>query len=164
MRKKYICVRNSIRQHEVDNWLLMIPSHRLSSDSKLVYLILKKIQAPDLSCMTDANSWYKISGLRFDRVRECLVELQQFGLVDLYHSTSSIEGKRRTTFTAYLLDHFLMKDMYPKIDCPHDGDSFPHPERGDNVLRHSHIARTIQDVQQSAQGFCHDENTAHQAT
>src|SRR5690606_4437079 len=49
MTKKYIYVKNSIRQFEADNWLLMIPSDKLSSDSKLVYLILKRIQCTDMS-------------------------------------------------------------------------------------------------------------------
>jgi hypothetical protein len=122
----------------------MIPSHQLSSDAKIVYLVLKKMQAADLSCMTDANSWHKISGLKMPRVKECLVELEQFGLVELYHSTRNARSHRHlTTFTAYLLNHFLMKGCYELRDCPHDGDSFPNPQDSANILRVSPVANTM---------------------
>lgn len=144
MQKKYIFVRNSIRQHEIDNWLLMIPAERLSSDAKIVYLVLKKIQSPDLSCMTDAHSWHQISGLKMSRVKQCLIELEQYGLIELYHSTkNAMPTGHLTTFTAYLLDHFLMKGCYELRDCPHDGDSFPKPHDSENILRNSKVAQTM---------------------
>jgi hypothetical protein len=144
MPKKYIYVKNSMRQFEADNWLLMIPSDKLSSDSKLVYLILKRIQGHDMSCMTDAHSWYKISGLKMDRVKECLNELESYGLIEQYWSTKNSNPARRlTTFTVYLLEHFLMKGCYEIRDCPHDNDSFPNPQDTEHILRNSLVAQTI---------------------
>lgn len=154
MTKKYISVRNSLLQNEVDNWLLMIPSDRLSSDAKIVYLVLKKIQAPDLTCMTDARSWYKISGLKMNRVRECLLELDRYGLIELYHSTKNATNYQASSiFTVYLLNHFLMKGCYPITDCPHDGDSFLNPQDKENILRNSRVANTMKDfLNQKEQG------------
>jgi hypothetical protein len=144
MPKKYIYVRNSIRQFEADNWLLMIPGEKLSGDSKIVYLILKRIQGHDMSCMTDARSWYKISGLKMDRVKECLNELEAYGLIEQYWSTKNSSAARRlTTFTVYLLDHFLMNGCYETRDCPHDNDSFPNPQDTEHLLRNSIVAQAI---------------------
>lgn len=164
MAKKYISVRSSIYQHEADNWLLMIPERELSNSAKIVYLILKKMQAHDLTCMTDANSWLKISGMKFDRIRECLVELEIFGLVELYHSTTNANSNRRlTVFTAYLLDHYLMKKRYPIFPCPHDGDSFPNAQSPDNVLRNSPIAQTMKEFIEQAKDLKNDTHEANDA-
>lgn len=152
MAKKYINVRTSIRQHEVDNWLLMIPSKQVSSDAKIAYLVLKKIQAHDMSCMTDAHSWFKVSGLSMERIKECLNELEAFGLIEQYYSAVNANSKREInkTFTAYLLDHYLMKGCYNVVDCPHDGNSFGNPQDAENILRHSQVARTIKDFKETA--------------
>lgn len=128
----------------MDNWLLMIPSDRLSSDAKIVYMTLKKIQSPDLTCMTDSNSWYKICGLKMPKIKECLTELEQYGLIEIYNATSNATASTTAkTFTVYLLDHFLMKGCYELRDCPHDGDSFPNPYDPENILRNSRVAQTM---------------------
>ena len=154
MSKKYICVKGNFFQDMVDNWLLMIPSNKLSSDSKIVYMILKKIQCTDLSCNTDAHSWLKISGLSFERVKYCLGELAYFGLIELYFSTKNLK-KFSTTFTCYLLHHHLMQDTYKIVDCPHDGDSFDNPILTDHILRNNAIASTIKEFKDSVQGLEH---------
>ena len=154
MAKKYINVRTSIRQHEVDNWLLMIPSNKVSSDAKIVYLVLKKIQGHDMACMTDSHSWFKVCGLSMERIKECLNELEAYGLIEQYYSALNANSKREInkTFTAYLLDHHIMKGCYNVVDCPHDGNSFGNPQDAENILRHSQVARTIKDFQETALG------------
>jgi hypothetical protein len=162
MAKKYICVRNSIRQFEADNWLLMIPDNQLSAYAKIVYIILKRMQSPDLSCMTDSNSWYKISGMKMDVVLKHLIELQNYGLIELYHSASNANGhKRNTTYTAYLLNHYLMKGCYPVRDCPHDGDSFAIPYSPNNILQHSAVDKAIKGFLEDAKGYENEPNTTH---
>jgi hypothetical protein len=145
MGHRFIDVRNSVRQHMVDNWLIMLPAEKLSSDAKIVYMVLKKIQQPDFTCMTDARTFYKISGLRMARVKECLNELENFGLIEQYWATKNIRGNDRftTTFTAYLKDHFLMQGCYNIIPCPHDRDSFPDPQNHDNILNNMNPTRDI---------------------
>lgn len=151
MRKGYIITRKSYLQDEADNWLLMIPADRLSSDAKIVWLALKKIQGHDLSCMTDSNTWYKITGLKMNRVKECFKELELFGLLEQYWSTRSVVKAIKTqTFQVYLLDHFLMKGLYQVThDCPHDGMSFPDPADNENLLRNAPIACTIKAFKES---------------
>lgn len=159
MPKKYINVRNSIRQHEVDNWLLMIPIENVSSDAKIVYLVLKKIQGHDMSCMTDAHSWKKICGIKLDRVKECLIELEDFKLIEQFFSSSNAKHNRHyTTFTVYLLDHPVMKGCYSVIECPHDGNSFSNPQEADNFLRNSIEARTIKSFKDTVLGNENDDS------
>lgn len=166
MPKKYINVRNSIRQCEVDNWLLMIPVENVSSDAKIVYLVLKKIQGHDFSCMTDANSWKKICGIRMDRVKECLLELEAFGLIEMYYSASNAKSKKEInkTFSVYLLDHYLMKGIYGVVDCPHDNYSFANPQDDENILRNSQVARTIKEFKELALGNKNDSHEANTTT
>lgn len=156
MSKKYIWVRDSLYQHELDNWLLMIDTQQLSNDAKIVWMVLKKMQAADMSSMTDSRSWLKISGMKFARVKECLVELERFGLVELYHEAQCAVANR-TTFTAYLLNHYLMQNRYPTRPCPHNEDSFPNPHLPDNVLRNSPVAQTMKDFLEQAQGKDNDQ-------
>ena len=98
--------------------------------------------------------------MKFDRVRECLVELQKYGLIELYHSTTNAHCQKRVTvFTAYLLDHYIMKGCYETRPCPHDGDSFPNAQSPDNVLRNSHIAQTMKEFIEQAK----ENNESHEA-
>ncbi len=84
MAKRYINTRSSFNQENADNWLLMIPANQVSSDAKIVYLALKKMQWKDGSCQTDSNTWLNVTGLNYERVKECFLELEAFGLIELY--------------------------------------------------------------------------------
>lgn len=149
MSRKYIVVRDTFLKDEADNWLLMIPEEKLSSQARIVYLVLKKIQRKDLSCMTDSHSWKQISGLPFDKVKDCLNELEKIGLIEQYYSTKAMaHNKKNRTFCVYLLNHFLMKGNYPTTDCPHDGDSYCDPQNADNVLNVSRVATTIKEFKE----------------
>jgi hypothetical protein len=159
MQKKYIYVHGTCLRDEADNWLLMIPEKKLSSQARIVYLCLKKIQRKDFSCMTDAHSWEKISGLPFDEVKKCLTELERFDLIEQYYSTKALAyDKKKRTFCVYLLYHPLMKNNYIKYECPHDGDSFPDPQNADNVLEVSRVAVTIKEFKQQQEEL-RDDNT-----
>lgn len=151
MTKKYINVKDSVFQHEADNWLMMIPADQINSDSKIVYIALKKMQDRNFGSMTDANSWFKITGLKMERIKECLNQLESFGLIEQYHSTKNANTSRHlTTFTAFLLDHFLMKGIYPVIPCPHDGLSFKDVHNPTHLLRNSPIGRAVTEMKEFA--------------
>ncbi len=158
MAKRYINTRASFNQENADNWLLMIPCETVSSDSKIVYLALKKMQWHDGSCSTDAHTWFKITGLKFDRVKECLVELEAFGLVELYMSPKELRDQK-SSFKVYLLDHFLMKKGYPIVDCPHDGVSVPNPLDESNWVRIKRTTSRIQEFRESIEGAKADGNS-----
>lgn len=155
MAKRYLNMRITLNQDKVDNWLLMIPTDKVSSDAKIVYQVLKKMQWYDGSCGTDANSWKKITGIDYARVKECLLELERFGLVEIYLSPQNIRDNKRT-YKVYLLDHFLMKKSYPTMDCPHDGCSLPNPMDDDHYLRNRHAAKRIKSFREAVEG-----NTQH---
>lgn len=160
MAKKYIYVRESNYRDRADNWLLMIPEEKLSSQARIVYLCLKKIQRADMSCMTDSHSWKQISGLPFEKVKECLTELENIGLIEQYYSTKAMAHHKQTrTFCVYLLDHFLMKNEYAKYNCPHDGDSYPDPQNVNNVLKVSRVANTIKNFKQQLEDSKDDHTT-----
>lgn len=124
--KKYVKIRGSFHQDTVDNWLLMIPATELSSDAKIVYQVLKKMQDPNGSSQTDSHSWYKISGLLRPMVDKALFELEKFGLIEFYYSPANIR-QQKSVCTNYLLYHPLMQDRYPVIPCPYDKPSLPDP-------------------------------------
>ncbi len=140
--KKYIKVRGSIHQDIVDNGLLMVDSYHLSSDAKIVYLVLKKMQNSNGSSQTDAHSWFKISGLGMGAVNAALKQLEKFGLIECYFSARNLRDFR-TVCTNYLLDHEILNGRYQVIECPHDGESIPDPLNPDNILKVSAVASRI---------------------
>lgn len=144
MPKRYINARVSFNQENADNWLLMIPTNHLSSDSKIVYLALKKMQWKDGSCQTDANTWLKVTGLNYSRVKECFVELEAFGLIEIYLSPKEFKHHKNNV-KVYLLDHFLMQKSYNIMDCPHDGISVQNPLNDEHILQNKTATRHIQE-------------------
>ena len=145
--KQYIHARGSMHQDTVDNWLLMIPANQLSSNAKIVYQVLKKMQDVNGSSQTDSHSWYKISGLIRADVDKALFELEKFGLIEFYFSPKS-SGKSRSVCTNYLLYHPLMKDRYPIVPCPHNSDSLPNPMVPRESVRGSRGVKAAEQLRQ----------------
>lgn len=158
MAKRYILTRSSLKQDNADNWLLMIPENKVSSDAKVVYLALKKMQWIDGSCQTDSNTWMKITGLSYDRVKECFLELEAFGLIELYLSPKELK-RHNHNVRVYLLDHFLMKKCYPIIDCPHDGISVSNPLEDYHFIKNKRAMTNIKEFT-DATGVREDERTS----
>jgi hypothetical protein len=150
MSKRYINTRSSLSQDKVDDWLLMIPAAKVSSDAKIVYLALKKMQYSDGSCSTDSNTWLNITGVPHERVKECLLELEAFGLVELYMSPRELRKPKNKIYSIYLLDHFLMKKMYGIMECPHDGISVPNPLDESHFMKKTRVTRYIDDCRNAA--------------
>ncbi len=127
--KKYIMARGSFYQDVIDNWLLMVPSSELSSDAKIVFFVLKKMQDSNASSQTDSHSWYKISGLDRASVDKALFELERFGLIEFYRASYNNNGIVGVC-TNYLLYHPLMGDDYRIIPCPHQNKGMEDPING----------------------------------
>lgn len=144
MTKKYIDVRHSYMRWYPENWLLRIPESQLSSDSKIVWILLKRLQLWHMGCHTDARTWEVISGMPVAKILECFNELQKFGLIEQYLSKKSRQSMYfRRHLSCFLLHHPLMGDMYPIVDKPHDDDSFENPQDFNNQAGGYKICKVI---------------------